>query len=96
MTPDFSLKSAMAQEGDSFRFTFYCELCGGGHSSGKIAAPSAAEARRIAEQEARPLFNQCHWCGKWICDTHYNEDVMLCTTCAPKKAEQNQNLEAHT
>jgi len=68
----------------TFRFTFTCELCDCNHTTGRILAESVGAARIIAAREARPLFNRCHICGKWVCDTHYNEDVMQCVDCAPR------------
>ena len=87
MGADFSLKSVMVEEKDFFAFTFYCEICNKGYTTGKISASSAIEARVIALQEARPQFNRCQACGIWICDRHYNEDVMKCTKCAPRGGE---------
>ena len=84
MGADFSLKSVMVEEKEFFAFTFYCEVCNQGYTTGKIIATSAMKARDIAIQEARPYFNRCLACGSWICDRHYNEDVMKCTKCAPR------------
>ncbi len=71
------------------KFTFLCCLCDIGYTTGWIIASSAGEAKKIAEQEARPYFNRCHKCGRWVCDNHYNEDVMMCTVCAPQKPFKN-------
>lgn len=86
MKQDFPLKSAMVEEDGFYRFTFFCSLCDAGHTTGRICASSAGAARVIAEQDARPYFNRCHRCGKWVCDAHYNESVFMCTSCAPRAA----------
>ncbi len=88
MSGDFALKSVMVQEEGFYRFTFFCEMCDGGFTTGRISAPSVLEARRIAQLEARPYFNCCHKCGKWICDEHYNENVFMCTACAPRNSQK--------
>lgn len=30
-------------------------------------------------------FNRCPKCTKWVCDNCWNEDVDLCTDCAPRE-----------
>jgi len=84
MDSALTLKSVMTQEGVYLRFTFSCALCDRSHTTQRIYAESISEARAIAAKEARPLFNRCHGCGSWVCDEHYNEDVMQCTACAPR------------
>ena len=37
----------------------------------------------MANNQVRQLFNRCHGCRKWVCDSCYNEDEGLCTECAP-------------
>ena len=84
MNTDFTPKSIMVQEAEFFRFVFFCSRCDDAYTTGRIIAGNAAEARKIAEKEARPYFNLCHRCGQWVCDGHYNEDVMQCMKCAPR------------
>jgi hypothetical protein len=84
---DFTAKSTMAEENGRYRFTFLCALCGEGRSTQPIAADTAQEALEAARREARVYFNRCHRCGRWVCDDHYNEDVMLCTGCAPREPD---------
>ena len=38
-----------------------------------------------AKNEAQKHFHRCHGCNIWICDACYNEDEMLCTSCAPRQ-----------
>ena len=85
MSPEMTLKSVMEQDETFYRFTFFCELCDHSHTTGRIRAESVAEARGIAAREARLLFNRCHACGRWVCDAHYNEDIMQCVICVPKR-----------
>ena len=83
-TADFTPKSAMAEENGTFRFSFFCELCEGGCTTEPISAATVKDAFEYAQREARPFFNRCHHCHRWVCDSHYNEDVMMCTDCAPR------------
>ena len=83
--PVFTSKSTMSKEHNQYRFTFFCDLCEEGYTTGMIRAEGTKEAFILAEREARPHFNRCRECHKWVCDIHYNEDEMMCTECAPKK-----------
>ena len=38
-----------------------------------------------AKNEAQKHFHRCHGCHKWVCDSCYNEDEMLCADCAPRQ-----------
>ncbi|MEA4942237.1 hypothetical protein SDC9_64319 [bioreactor metagenome] len=38
-----------------------------------------------AKNEAQRHFHRCHGCHKWVCDSCYNEDEMLCADCAPRQ-----------
>lgn len=82
---DFPQKCTISQEGELYCFTFFCELCGTGYTVKTIGAADVNTANTIAAKEAMRYFNRCHKCGKWVCDAHYNEDVMLCTDCAPRQ-----------
>ncbi|MDR0380751.1 MAG: hypothetical protein LBH86_01965 [Oscillospiraceae bacterium] len=80
---DFAaVRYAMTSENGLYRFTFFCALCGRGHTSGLIHANSVEIALHLARQEARGYFNGCHTCGRWVCDGCYNMDVMTCARCA--------------
>jgi hypothetical protein len=42
------------------------------------------DAMRIAVEEVKPHFHQCHRCGKWVCpDVCWNPKRGLCMECAP-------------
>lgn len=82
---DFSKLCTMSQEGEVYSFTFFCELCDAGHTVKTVGTTNVSDARETAAKEAMRYFNRCHKCEKWVCDTHYNEDVMLCTDCAPRE-----------
>lgn len=38
-----------------------------------------------AQNEAKGRFNRCPKCTKWMCDNCWNEEVDLCTDCAPRE-----------
>ncbi len=84
MSPEFTSKSRVVRDGDKLYRTFFCDLCGYGYTVETGNAEMTKETVQEAEEEARRHFNLCHRCRKWVCDTHYNEDVMLCIRCAPK------------
>ncbi len=83
---DFPSKVTMSAENGVFSFTFFCELCGHGYAARPISAAALPEAYAAARWEARSRFNRCCRCHRWVCDGHYNEDLMLCTHCAPRQA----------
>ncbi len=39
-----------------------------------------------AQNESRQHFHRCHGCNTWVCDTCFNEEEGLCTTCAPRES----------
>ena len=84
MNSIFTAKSRFDQQDGGFRFTFFCDLCGDGYTTGIIPAQSVAVARESAQSEARLHFNRCQNCHRWVCDEHYNENRLLCTACAPR------------
>lgn len=86
----FTLKSKMLCKSGCYYFSFSCELCDGGYTTGSIMADSIGEALQIARREARPHFNCCHRCHRWICDAHYNIDEMMCTECASITPTNNE------
>lgn len=87
---DFTSRSTMAKEDGAFQFTFFCDLCETGHATRPVNAASVKEAFDCARREARQYFNRCHCCHKWVCDGHYNEDVMMCTDCAPRNPNREE------
>lgn len=84
---EFTPKSTMLCENGGYRFHFACSLCDKGYTTGQIAADTVGEALDLARREARPHFNRCHQCGRWICDEHYNIDEMTCVECTPTRTD---------
>ncbi len=89
MALEFTSKARVIRNGEFYWCTFFCDLCDYGYSAEPVAAESPGGAIRKAREQARRHFNLCHRCKKWVCDRHYNEDVMLCVECEPK----NRNRE---
>ena len=88
----FKSKYTMKHTDGGYLFTFYCAYCDFCYTTGWISAGSAEDARALAENEARPMFNGCHCCGKWICNSHYDMQEMMCVICAQNKLmEDNDN-----
>ena len=72
-------------EGTGSRFIFYC-----GVSGARICSTSVIEAEAPDKQlelawnsEGRKHFNRCHKCGRWVCDSMYNPDMLGCVQCFP-------------
>lgn len=82
--PAFTPRCRYYREGDVFRLTFFCDLCGHVYVAPSVRACVLLEARQRAEQDARRHFNRCPHCGRWVCDEHFNENRMMCTACAPR------------
>ncbi len=83
MTGEFTLKGAMVRDipSETCRFSFLCDLCDRSYTTRPLSSRDLAEAQRLARGEARRYFNRCHRCQRWVCDTHYQADYMLCTLC---------------
>jgi hypothetical protein len=77
----YTVNYTMTHSDGGYRYTFFCALCDFHYKTGWISADAEAEARGLAEKEARPHFNGCHACGRWICDGHYDRQAMLCVEC---------------
>ncbi|HHW23780.1 MAG TPA: hypothetical protein GXX26_13035 [Clostridiaceae bacterium] len=67
-----------------FRVTFFCSGCERSVTKETCGMNNVEQALEEAWQEARKYFNRCHDCGAWVCDEHYNENVMKCIFCQPK------------
>ena len=67
------------------RYRFFCDLSGMAVCTTKpIRADTPEEELQLAwKNEGRQQFNQCHKCGRWVCDALYNADVLECVACAP-------------
>ncbi|MGO8670034.1 MAG: zinc ribbon domain-containing protein [Capsulimonadaceae bacterium] len=54
-----------------------------------IGGPAHDNAVHEAVQEVRPLFNQCHRCGTWVCkEVCWNPEKGLCKQDAPILGEE--------
>lgn len=42
------------------------------------------KAFAMAQNEAKQHFHRCHKCNKWVCATCFNDEVGLCSGCAPR------------
>ena len=78
----FTARCTLCPVPSGSRYTFFCDLTGRPVYTtpplGEGPAP-LAEARRMA----RPYFNRCARCGRWVCDAAYNIDEVACLGCAP-------------
>ena len=74
-----------AKEKDGYNVSYSCSMCGHTVEAYAEAAVSEAEAISKTKNDAVHFFNKCHSCGRWVCDLHYNEDVMTCVECTPRK-----------
>ena len=86
----FAARHTVIHVDGRYRFQFLCALCDSGYATEFIRAESLEAALAIAEKKARPFFNGCFSCGKWVCDYHYNMQATLCTDCAPLEADSAQ------
>ncbi|MGB4661351.1 MAG: hypothetical protein WBI07_19415 [Mobilitalea sp.] len=67
---------------NGYSFIFYCDLCNKKYETIIINQNSLQDTIDLAQKTAKQYFNKCHKCGKWICDEHYDENLMLCTLCS--------------
>jgi hypothetical protein len=44
------------------------------------------QAFELAQNEAKAHFHRCPRCTKWVCENDWNEQVGLCTDCAPRES----------
>lgn len=84
MNKAFTQRYKTHRTANGFGFSFYCDLCEKSFNTDIIATYSFAWAFQQAQVIAKLHFNKCHKCGKWVCDQHYNENVMMCIECQPK------------
>jgi len=84
MNKAFTQRYKTHRTANGFGFTFYCDLCEKPFSTDIIVTYSYTEAFQQAQVMAKLHFNKCHKCGKWVCDEHYNKNVMMCIECQPK------------
>jgi|BioPla2DNA2_1021312.scaffolds.fasta_scaffold51824_1 hypothetical protein len=67
-----------------YRVTFYCITGDKRHTVEVYHFHTIDQVLKTAWNESKKYFNRCHQCGVWVCDEHYNEDVMKCIFCQPK------------
>ena len=67
-----------------YRVTFYCNAGDKNYSVEVYDFQTIEQAIKTAWNESKKHFNRCHQCSAWVCDEHYNEDVMKCISCQPK------------
>ena len=85
MVIDFCAPFRIRQTPTGFRITFYCNLTTlAVHSCEFSAGSNEQESYETAAREARPYFNRCPRCGRWVSDVAYNLDETLCILCAPR------------
>ncbi|NLB77814.1 MAG: hypothetical protein GX796_02905 [Clostridiaceae bacterium] len=66
------------------RVTFYCSAGDKKYTIEIYDSQTVDKALKIAWDELKKYFNRCHQYKAWVCDEHYNEDVMKCVLCQPK------------
>ncbi len=67
-----------------YKVTFYCIAVDKSHTVDVYDYHTIDQVLIAAWNESKKYFNRCHQCGAWVCDEHYNEDVMKCIFCQPK------------
>lgn len=82
--PNYPEKFNIISSHDVLLVTFYCSKCNMNVTQEINNVNNMEQALTEAWKEARIYFNRCHECGAWVCDYHYNEDVMKCAFCQPK------------
>jgi hypothetical protein len=66
---------------NGYSFIFFCDLCNKKYETEIINQTPFQDTLALAQKIAKQYFNKCHKCERWICDEHYNENLMLCTLC---------------
>lgn len=93
MNPEFTAPHTVRMSAEGVRYTFYCDLTGEPvFTTAPIAHCTPQEELACAIAEARPHFNRCIRCGKWICDNAYSIDEMLCIRCAQQQKKERWRL----
>ena len=66
------------------RYSFFCDLSGARvFITEPIAEDIPDEALKKAWEIAKPEFNRCEKCGRFVCDAMYNADTFMCVDCSP-------------
>ena len=79
------------KDSDGNRYRFFCELSGMAvHTTEPYREMSPElEAEKAWQNEGRSYFDKCHKCGRWVCGTMFNADVLQCVECAPWENKPN-------
>ncbi len=64
-------------------YQFFCELSGALCCTVGPVSSGEKDELQLAWEKGQQYFNQCHRCGKWVCDAMFNADVLECVDCAP-------------
>ncbi len=76
--------SKLIAKAEELRYRFYCDLSGlSVYTSKPIRADTEEMLFQVWQAEGSKQFNQCHKCGRWVCDAMFNADVLQCVACAP-------------
>jgi hypothetical protein len=68
---------------------------GADHVKDLTESKAKDEALRKAVEEVRPLFNQCHRCGNWVCQNIcWNDEVGMCVDDAPKMEQEIAQMQS--
>lgn len=67
------------------RYSFYCGISGARIcTTGVVHAQTQVQELELAwTSEGKKYFNRCKRCGRWVCDSMYNPDVLGCVECYP-------------
>ncbi len=66
------------------RYSFFCDLSGARvFITEPIDGETPKEKLKKAWQLAKPEFNRCEKCGRYVCDAMYNADTLMCVDCSP-------------
>lgn len=66
------------------RYSFFCDLSGARvFITEPIDGEIPEEKLKKAWELAKPEFNRCEKCGRFVCDTMYNADTFMCVDCSP-------------
>lgn len=78
-------KYKVIKDSSGYRYQFNCDLSNLTVYTSKVyfASSESDGLQRAWEEEGHKNFNQCHRCGRFVCDAMYNADVLECVACAP-------------
>lgn len=66
------------------RYRFFCELSGiAVYTTPPLRAAGGESELAAAWERARPHFNRCPRCGRWVSDLMFHPAAGACVACAP-------------